>query len=271
MKHTIWKAAGIVALLYVFAMAAFVRLGPGLLEIQVNETAQEATVTAFASHFSETADDLHVFVASGKQRHELPVLRVSDPTHVVVRWTLPDTLPTRSLNLFTNDPIDGTLLLENAAFVGESSVQVIDKAVIWPSISITEHPANLGFHFPYQPRIVESIRNLFLHVPLWFTMFLLAGIAFVGSVRQLGETGPSIHDERAEAATRVAVWFGVLGLITGSIWARGAWGAWWIDDPQLNGALVTVLVYSGYLVLRGPLIRQRCGRSCPPYSICSPS
>jgi heme exporter protein C len=157
------------------------------------------------------------------------------------------------LSLFTNDPIDGTLLLENAVFVGESSVQVIDKAVNWPSISITEHPANLGFHFPYQPRIVESIRNLFLHVPLWFTMFLLAGIAFVGSVRQLGETGPSIHDERAEAATRVAVWFGVLGLITGSIWARGAWGAWWVDDPQLNGALVTVLVYSGYLVLRGSI------------------
>ena len=50
---------------------------------------------------------------------------------------------------------------------------------------------------------------------------------------------------------KVGLWFGVLGLLTGSLWARFTWGAWWVDDPQLNGAFVTVMVYAGYLVLRG--------------------
>ena len=36
----------------------------------------------------------------------------------------------------------------------------------------------LGFHFPFQPNIMETIRNLMLHVPMWFTMFLLMGISF---------------------------------------------------------------------------------------------
>ena len=98
-----------------------------------------------------------------------------------------------------------------------------------------------------------------LHVPMWFTMFLLMGIAFVASIRQLSQSagGSSLFDLRAEASVQVGMVFGVLGLLTGSLWARYTWGAWWVDDPQLNGALVTVLVYAGYLILRGSVEDER--------------
>ena len=98
---------------------------------------------------------------------------------------------------------------------------------------------------------MESIRNLMLHVPMWFTMFLLMGISFAQSIRTLRLGGDPDRDLRAVASVKVGLWFGVLGLLTGSLWARFTWGAWWVDDPQLNGAFVTVMVYAGYLVLRG--------------------
>ena len=113
------------------------------------------------------------------------------------------------------------------------------------------YKGDLGFHFPFQPNIMESIRNLMLHVPMWFTMFLLMGISFAQSIRTLRLGGDSGRDLKALSSVKVGLWFGVLGLLTGSLWARFTWGAWWVDDPQLNGAFVTVMVYAGYLVLRG--------------------
>jgi heme exporter protein C len=83
------------------------------------------------------------------------------------------------------------------------------------------------------------------------------GIAFVASIRQLSSPRGITEDEKAEAAVNAGLLFGILGLITGSIWARFTWGAWWVDDPQLNGALVTVLVYSGYSVLRNSVESER--------------
>jgi heme exporter protein C len=79
----------------------------------------------------------------------------------------------------------------------------------------------------------------------------------VASIRQLSASQSELHDLRAEASVQVGMAFGVLGLITGSLWARFTWGAWWVDDPQLNGAMVTVLVYAGYLILRSTVENKR--------------
>ena len=45
----------------------------------------------------------------------------------------------------------------------------------------------------------------------------------------------------------------MLGIATGSIWAKFTWGAWWVQDPKLNGAAIAMLIYLAYLVLRGSL------------------
>ena len=125
----------------------------------------------------------------------------------------------------------------------------------------------LGFSFPYQPNILESIRNLLWHVPMWFAMFFVMGIGFVASLAQL-RTGKVNWDHRAEAAVRTGLVFGLLGLATGSLWARWTWGAWWVSDPQLNGALVTVLLYSGYMVLRAAMAEdERVGRIAAVYNV----
>jgi heme exporter protein C len=103
---------------------------------------------------------------------------------------------------------------------------------------------------PRLPILQESIRNLFFHVPLWFAMVLLMGGSMVYAIRSLREKAGPMEDLQAESLATVGMMFGILGLATGSVWARYTWGAWWTPDPKLNAALVATLIYTGYFFLR---------------------
>ncbi|MCB0774360.1 MAG: cytochrome c biogenesis protein [Flavobacteriales bacterium] len=107
-----------------------------------------------------------------------------------------------------------------------------------------------GFSFPNRSILNETIRNLFFHVPMWFTMMTLMTIAFWYSLKVL-RSGDLEADRSALSAVDASLLFAALGLVTGSIWARATWGDWWTSDPKLNGAAVTVLIYGAYLILRG--------------------
>lgn len=267
MIQTTWKFGGIALLAYVLWTTFTVPLGPGLLEFRDAQRASALPsmdrklstfeVIGLGTHWSEQPEKLTVVLRNkGSHLVVLPVVEVLDDTHAWVAMTLPDTVPARSWDVLINHPVDGTLFLQNGLF---AEGVVIDETVTLPAPEINEYPAQLPHHFPFQPRIFETIRNLMLHVPMWFTMFLLMGIGFVASIRQLGnkQATDMLFDQRAEASVQVGMAFGVLGLLTGSLWARYTWGAWWVDDPQLNGALVTVLVYAGYLILRASVEDHR--------------
>lgn len=98
----------------------------------------------------------------------------------------------------------------------------------------------------------ESIRNLYFHVPMWFGMLLIMFVSVVYSVRYLQKPSTAM-DDKAVVAAHTGILFGVLGLATGMAWARFTWGAWWVNDPKLNGAAIALLIYMAYLVLRGSM------------------
>jgi heme exporter protein C len=52
------------------------------------------------------------------------------------------------------------------------------------------------------------------------------------------------------AAAELAVLFGLIMLVTGPLWARKAWGAWWVWDVRLTMALVMWMIFVAYLLLR---------------------
>jgi heme exporter protein C len=98
----------------------------------------------------------------------------------------------------------------------------------------------------------ETIRNLYFHVPMWFTMVALMGVSLgysIGSLRKPGIAALE-SDRKARLAAEVALVFAFLGLFTGMIWARFTWGAYWTNDPKLNGTAVAILIYLAYFVLR---------------------
>lgn len=259
MDYRAFTATGVALLLYVFAMVMWVPLGPGLVEV-VTESETEAVLIGHGTHFAAAGDGLQVFAGSNSKYFPI-VAEAENDYRLRLQMAWPDTLHTPSLDVYVQSKIDGTLSLGNAFFVSGAH---IETGTEYDPVELIDGHAPLGFHFPFQPQIFETIRNLMLHVPMWFTMFFLMGISFVQSIRHLGSQAPGIFDQRALASAQVGLFFGVIGLATGSLWARFTWGDWWVaSDPQLNGALVTVLVYAGYLVLRAaieePATRARIG------------
>lgn len=96
----------------------------------------------------------------------------------------------------------------------------------------------------------ETARNLFFHVPMWFTMFatFLAGMIY--SIKYL--SNEQLNDDlKAESATQIGILFGICGLLTGMMWARFTWGTWWtFAEPKMNLSAIALLIYVAYFILR---------------------
>lgn len=113
--------------------------------------------------------------------------------------------------------------------------------------------AGLTIEMPYSlPIIYESIRNLFYHVGMWFTMIFIFLISFIYSLMYLKGFN-SDYDRVAWAAAQVGLVFGMLGIFTGMLWANETWGAPWVRDPKLNGSAISLLVYFAYMILRSSM------------------
>jgi heme exporter protein C len=121
-------------------------------------------------------------------------------------------------------------------------------------IALLFYTVIMGFLGPV-PRLAilnESIRNLYFHVPMWFGMVLILGLSVFHSIGYLRNPLMS-NDDKAVTAAHTGILFGGLGLVTGMAWARVTWGTWWVNDPKLNGAAISMLIYCAYLVLRNSL------------------
>lgn len=105
---------------------------------------------------------------------------------------------------------------------------------------------------PELPILRETIRNLYFHVTMWFSMIALFLYSMISGIRYLNSFDLKF-DARADEAAKVGMFMGTLGLLTGMIWAHFTWGAFWVNDPKLNGSAITMLLYLAYFILRGSL------------------
>jgi len=96
--------------------------------------------------------------------------------------------------------------------------------------------------------IVQKI--FYFHVPSAYAMYIGATACFIGSAGYLVKP-TATWDALARAGAELAVAFGAIVLTTGPLWAAKAWGFYWTWDPRLTTALLQVLIYVAYLVLRG--------------------
>jgi heme exporter protein C len=105
---------------------------------------------------------------------------------------------------------------------------------------------------PSLPILNETIRLNYFHVPMWFTMMFLFGYSVLSSIKYL-RTHKIDEDDKAIESAKVGFFFGILGLLTGMLWANGTWGTFWTSDPKLNNTAIGLLIYAAYFVLRGSL------------------
>ena len=102
---------------------------------------------------------------------------------------------------------------------------------------------------PYESTMGLVQKIFYYHMPsAW--MFLTASVVCgVSSVRFLA-TGDARHDRTAWAAAEMTVLFGLVTLVTGPLWARKAWGTWWVWDARITSSLVGWMIAWAYLILR---------------------
>lgn len=94
----------------------------------------------------------------------------------------------------------------------------------------------------------QTIRNLFYHVPMWFSMMLLLLGSWIMSMIYLYK-GEQMHYEWASGLAHVGLLAGLSGITTGMLWASFTWDTMWTRDPKLNGAAVGLLIYLAYWLL----------------------
>lgn len=89
----------------------------------------------------------------------------------------------------------------------------------------------------------------YFHVAQAFMLFAAVFVAGTTSAIFLKTRDPR-WDDVASAAVEVAVLFGAVVLVTGSIWAKAAWDVWWNWEPRLTMSLLLWLILVGYALVR---------------------
>jgi heme exporter protein C len=109
---------------------------------------------------------------------------------------------------------------------------------------------------PALPILHQSIRNLYFHVPMWFSMIVLFCVSVFHSIKYLS-SGNSSDDLKAVESINTGIVFGILGIITGAVWAKFTWGQAWSFDVKQNFAAIALLLYCAYLVLRNAIDEEQ--------------
>jgi len=106
----------------------------------------------------------------------------------------------------------------------------------------------LGFTAPPDYQQGMTVTILFIHVPAAIMAEGVYGLIAVTSLFSLVWRHP-LSDVAARAAAPFGALFTALGLITGSLWGRPMWGAYWVWDARLTSFLLLLFLYLGYMAL----------------------
>jgi len=111
------------------------------------------------------------------------------------------------------------------------------------SVNFNEDGSLVGTSLFYNQKI------FYFHVAHAFWLFGAVFVAGVCSILYLVKRSPK-WDDIALASVEVAVAFGAVVLVTGSIWAKAAWDVWWNTEPRLTMSLLLWLILMGYVLVR---------------------
>jgi heme exporter protein C len=102
---------------------------------------------------------------------------------------------------------------------------------------------------PYESTMGLVQKIFYFHVPSWMAMYTAIAVCAVGSAVHLFRNNKAA-DAYAVAGAEVAVLFGLMGLVSGPLWGRKAWGVWWQWDVRLTTALLMELIFIACLLVR---------------------
>jgi heme exporter protein C len=102
---------------------------------------------------------------------------------------------------------------------------------------------------PYESTMLLIQKVFYFHLPSWAGLGLSITVCGIASAISLFKRSPRA-DHLGVASAELAAIFCTFGLVSGSLWARKAWGIWWEWDPKLTMAFILELVFIGYIIVR---------------------
>lgn len=94
----------------------------------------------------------------------------------------------------------------------------------------------------------DSVKLMFIHVPTaWLSQFAYGVMAFSSALALIFRH--PLSDVAAKSAAPLGAAFTFLALLTGSLWGKPMWGAWWVWDARLTSTLILFFLYVGYIAL----------------------
>lgn len=225
----IWKFSGVGLLVYVIIAGMLVPLKTGIESVKPSKgkagEVLEIEVTGYNSHFKEAGNSLRAWLKweNGKAIASKSLV-IKDDRKMTLSFTIPGNLPenkeVQTVTLLIDNSIDGTSVLPSAVFLTASKEKVLSEKVNW--VIPGDFSNTSGISFPFRNILGETIRNTYFHVPLWFGMMFLFLFAVINSIKYLKKGNPE-YDLKAEAFTQTGIFYGLMGLVTGALWAKNTW------------------------------------------------
>lgn len=267
MKHW-WKILGALLVLYSLIAGLMIPLKSGVEFVTPDDTVNGQLLTldirGYNAHYQD-AKELRTWLKLDSVHYlKGQNIKVKSQNRLSADFEIPSKFPTdkflEDLTLILDNEIDGYSLLPDAVSLSRADSVEVDTAVApvvvgemaqpsgWEA-SINNIHKKEGYTFPFRNILEETIRNLFYHVPLWFGMLIILFVSMIYSIVYL-VTRKSKYDYISLSLTQVGILYGILGLVTGAIWATWTWGEPWSGDVKQNMSAIAILIYLAYLVLR---------------------
>jgi heme exporter protein C len=102
----------------------------------------------------------------------------------------------------------------------------------------------------------DSFRIIYIHVPsAWMSLFVYMSMAGAAATVLIWKV--KIAEIALRASAPLGAWFTFLALVTGAIWGKPMWGAWWVWDARLTSELILLFIYLGIMALQNAIEDRR--------------
>lgn len=105
---------------------------------------------------------------------------------------------------------------------------------------------------PTVPLLEGTTRVLYWHIPAAWVTVVALGWSMLQSALYLWRRDLR-HDDHAATAAELGLLFCVGATVSGALWAKAMWGAYWNWDPRQTSIFFVLLIYGAYLALRGAI------------------
>ncbi len=272
MKRNWWKFLCVLLLVFTFFAGIRTPLAPGILLtsnsiVPTYSAPFTVKILGYNTRFKDNEKTFSAWLTNWDQKKPVNTcpasVKVIDNNHAELTFPPTSQLDSLFFGLNVYNDADGRIYLHSAIFTSDT----MHGGLVQSCSPLVKNEEQDHFAYPFRDILYESMRNLFFHVPMWFAMIALLSWALWNNFRYLRGFDLK-YDAIANQAVNTALLFGLLGLITGSVWARATWGAWWVDDVKLNGTAITMLAYLAYFVLRNSMDdEQKRARVSAIYSV----